>query len=350
MIATKKPSRGRLASRGIGLAKHSNLAFPPPDARRRQAAVAKHHRSRPQAPPSRGQGPGALVGVHGLAPSQAAPQRSGVKGGPRRPPPFRRNCAGSRRPPLRRGAQEQPGARRARKQKERRRRQHHRRRRRSAARVRHSRKNQSICMKPKTNHAIRLAAPSWTASLLSCNLMGVSRTQGRLPGYGRDSGAGRERGPSPLVKRCLCPGHSGHMRLSRSGSATPRRQHATSAFHVPASDTFVRSISLRFDAFAKQCKRLPSFGALDFLPAEGILHSSATPDAAHVPWGRETSPAEGPGRGPCPLADPTYPRTSKEMSPCSSVSALSTIRRSVSIFSDVEHPGLYQMPPPTSKP
>ena len=134
------------------------------------------------------------------------------------------------------------------------------------------------------------------------------------------------------------------------GRATPRRQHATSAFHVPASDTFVRSISLRFDAFAKQCQRLPSFGALDFLPAEGILHSSATPDAAHVPWGRETSPAEGPGRGPCPLADPTYPRTSKEMSPCSSVSALSTIRRSVSIFSDVEHPGLYQMPPPTSKP
>ena len=47
---------------------------------------------------------------------------------------------------------------------------------------------------------------------------------------------------------------------------------------------------------------------------------------------------------------PTYPRTSKEMSPCSSVSTLSTIRRSVSIFSDVEHPGLYQMPPPISKP
>lgn len=47
---------------------------------------------------------------------------------------------------------------------------------------------------------------------------------------------------------------------------------------------------------------------------------------------------------------PAYPRTSKEMSPCSSVSTLSTIRRSVSIFSDVEHPGLYQMPPPISKP
>lgn len=52
LIATKKPSRGRPASRGVGLAKHSNLAFPPPDARRRQAAVAKRHRSRPQAPPS----------------------------------------------------------------------------------------------------------------------------------------------------------------------------------------------------------------------------------------------------------------------------------------------------------
>ena len=141
-----------------------------------------------------------------------------------------------------------------------------------------------------------------------------------------------------------------HAAVKEWVGSTPRRQHAASAFHVPASDTFVRSISLRFDAFAKQRKRLPSFGALDFLPAEGILHSSATPDAAHVPWGRETSPAEGPGRGPCPLADPTYPRTSKEMSPCSSVSALSTIRRSVSIFSDVEHPGLYQMPPPTSKP
>lgn len=51
LIATKKPSRGRPASRGVGLAKHSNLAFPPPDARRRQAAVAKRHRSRPQAPP-----------------------------------------------------------------------------------------------------------------------------------------------------------------------------------------------------------------------------------------------------------------------------------------------------------
>ena len=52
LIATKKPSRGRPASRGVGLAKHSNLAFPPPDARRRQAPVAKRHRSRPQAPPS----------------------------------------------------------------------------------------------------------------------------------------------------------------------------------------------------------------------------------------------------------------------------------------------------------
>lgn len=51
LIATKKPSRGRPASRGVGLAKHSNLAFPPPDARRRQAAVAKRHRSRPQALP-----------------------------------------------------------------------------------------------------------------------------------------------------------------------------------------------------------------------------------------------------------------------------------------------------------
>ena len=52
LIATKKPSRGRPASRGVGLAKHSNLAFSPPDAQRRQAAVAKRHRSRPQTPPS----------------------------------------------------------------------------------------------------------------------------------------------------------------------------------------------------------------------------------------------------------------------------------------------------------
>ena len=167
------------------------------------------------------------------------------------------------------------------------------------------------------------------------------------PGLGREP---RARSLLSGQKVPLSRSQRTHAAVKEWVGSTPRRQHATSAFHVPASDTFVRSISLRFDAFAKQCKRLPSFGALDFLPAEGILHSSATSDAAHVPWERGTSPAEGPGRGPCPLAGPAYPRTSKEMSPCSNVSTLSTIRRSVSIFSDVEHPGLYQMPPPISKP
>lgn len=125
-----------------------------------------------------------------------------------------------------------------------------------------------------------------------------------------------------------------HIRLSRARERYFRSEH--------------------FAAFRCVCQTMQTFA---FIRSAGFPSGRGnTPQFRHArrgpcPMGTRDIAGRRPGTGPVPpLAGPAYPRTSKEMSPCSNVSTLSTIRRSVSIFSDVEHPGLYQMPPPISKP
>ena len=100
-------------------------------------------------------------------------------------------------------------------------------------------------------------------------------------------------------------------------------------------------------------RRQPADAAIDAGPTpwrgtQGATGASPVPPAPSSPYHKALVPEVR--RRQVIRRSPTYPRTSKEMSPCSSVSTLSTIRRSASIFSDVEHPGLYQMPSPISKP
>lgn len=190
---------GTLGSRALFSSTAISVSLPP------GRAVAL-----PPSPPSRGQGPGALVGVHGLVPSQAAPRRSGVKGGPRRPPPFRRNCAGSRGPPLRRGAKAQPGApaRRVSRQKERRRRRHHRRRRRAAARTRRS--SAGLELVPTDSPEKQPAAPLWEVNAPWRAGARARTACAALPAR---------------VEGCLCPDSDGIMRLSRHGPGGPTGRH-----------------------------------------------------------------------------------------------------------------------------
>ena len=275
LIATKKPSRGRPASRGVGLAKRSNLAFPPPDARRRQAAVAKRHRSRPQAPPSASRRCYRRRSC-ALARHARRPRGSGRRHG-------RGRCRRGR--PVLVGREARPGRHRG-------------------LALHGPRQARSPLLQPLRDD-------------VGDDLRGDGQKDAEVPHLlGSEKAREGQEADAEGAPRCQGGGLRGKGPREELRGAGGRR---------------------------RELLHLDGQGSRHLLRVRPPLVDKKRPLAveALVPEVRRRQVIR---------RSPTYPRTSKEMSPCSSVSTLSTIRRSVSIFSDVEHPGLYQMPPPISKP